>query len=150
MTTIRPAQLTDCDELVLLCHELGYFTSAKALAQHLEQFQTHPDHAVFVAETVYPEGGQGPIGGWVHVHVHWTLQEGREAEIGGLVVSEKLRGQGVGKRLMQQAETWAQQQGCHALVVRSNVKRSEAHQFYQRIGYREIKRSIVFRQSITS
>jgi GNAT superfamily N-acetyltransferase len=146
MIRIRPAQLRDCNELVLLCHELGYATSAESLSQQLAQLQLHPDHAVFVAEPI--DGEQQAIGGWVHIHLHCTLQEGRQAEIGGLVVSQALRGQGVGKQLMQQAEAWAQQQGCHGIVVRSSVQRSEAHQFYQRVGYREIKRSIVFLQPI--
>lgn len=158
MLTIRPAQLEDCDSLVLLCHELGYDTSIETLVQQLAQFQTHPDHAVFVAEVASSEGQeQGAItplgellriGGWIHVHLHRTLQEGCEAEIGGLVVSEKLRGQGIGQQLVRQAEAWAQEQGCPAVVVRSNVQRRGAHQFYQRMSYQEIKRSIVFRHLI--
>ncbi|WP_088893557.1 GNAT family N-acetyltransferase [Leptolyngbya ohadii] len=142
MFKVRSAQLTDCDDLVALCHELGYRTSAEMLLRQLEAFQSHPDHAVFVAEAMTDR----VIGGWVHVHLHCTLQEGQEAEIGGLVVAKEFRGQGVGKQLVQRAELWAQKQECSAIVVRSKVQRSDAHQFYQRAGYREIKRSIVFRQ----
>lgn len=144
MLTIRPARLADCDALVLLCHELGYRPTTADLAGQLAQIQHHPDHAVFVAEIGAAQNGQ--IGGWIHVCLHPTLQEGQQAEISGLVVSQTLRGQGIGSSLLQQAEAWAQQQGCKAIVVRSNLQRHEAHRFYQQVGYAEIKRSIAFRR----
>lgn len=145
MLTIRPAQLADCDALVSLCHELGYSPSAAGLAQQLQHFQNHPDHAVFVAEAISTEQ-QPAIGGWIHVHLHCTLQEGQEAEINGLVVSERLRGQGISRQLLRQAEIWAQQQECEAVIVRSNLQRHAAHRFYQQMGYQELKRSIAFRR----
>jgi len=69
------------------------------------------------------------------------------AEIGGLVVEEGWRGSGIGRRLMQQAEQWAQEQGCWAMHVRSNILRERAHRFYERLGYQSIKTQRVFRRT---
>jgi len=56
------------------------------------------------------------------------------AEKGSLVVDENKQGQGVGKALMAQAETWSWDLGIHRLRLQSNIIRKEAHEFYAAIG----------------
>jgi GNAT superfamily N-acetyltransferase len=67
-----------------------------------------------------------------------------QTEIGGLVVDESYRRRGVGRLLMEQAERWAREKGCGAICLRSNVVRKDAHAFYERIGYSNVKTSRVF------
>jgi GNAT superfamily N-acetyltransferase len=50
---------------------------------------------------------------------------------------------------MQQAERWARGTGCPSVTVRSNVLRTGAHAFYQRLGYRLVKKQKVFRKRLT-
>jgi GNAT superfamily N-acetyltransferase len=71
-----------------------------------------------------------------------------QAEIGGLVVGESHRGQGVGQLLMQQAEEWARARGCRAVYLRTNVIRTDAHRFYERLGYTRIKTQHAFRKNL--
>ena len=71
-----------------------------------------------------------------------------QAEIGGLVVDEGLRGRGVGRMLMRQAEVWALAQGCRAIRLRSNIVREGAHSFYERLGYSRLKTQTVFRKPL--
>ena len=52
-----------------------------------------------------------------------------------LVVSEKARGRGVGKRLVAEAEEWARDQGARKIALTSALHREEAHDFYKRLGY---------------
>jgi GNAT superfamily N-acetyltransferase len=80
----------------------------------------------------------------VDVGVVLHLQSSRFALIGGLVVKEGLRGKQIGKRLCEQAEAWSREQGMRVVRVTSRSTRADAHRFYLRNGYTELKTSCVF------
>ena len=61
-------------------------------------------------------------------HAGWV------AEILELVTHPSLRGRGIGARLMQQAKAAASRRGCQRLEVACNVRRKDAHHFYQKCG----------------
>ena len=69
-------------------------------------------------------------------------------EVAGLVVDEKCRGRGIGRALMGRAESWAREHGCAMVSLRSNVIRSEAHAFYQGLGYSLVKTQHAFRRKL--
>jgi len=50
-------------------------------------------------------------------------------------VSAARRSQGIGARMMAHAETVARARGARLLELTSNGKRTDAHRFYERIGY---------------
>lgn len=131
---IRPAQLEDVPRLVALAAQLGYPTTAAALRARLETLLPQPDHAVFVAldeaECVV---------GWISLFVYRPLMCDPLALVAGLVIDACCRGQGYGRALMARAETWAREQGCYGVYLKSNVKRTEAHAFYEHLGYSNIK-----------
>jgi len=52
-----------------------------------------------------------------------------------LVVEQAYRGGGVGKAMMEAAETWAAEQGFKSVVLGSHVSRLDAHAFYRARGY---------------
>lgn len=67
------------------------------------------------------------IGGlWGHTAYGWLFTE-------LLLVPENLRGQGLGKQLMQRAETEALARGCHAAWL--DTFEFQAREFYERLGY---------------
>jgi GNAT superfamily N-acetyltransferase len=80
----------------------------------------------------------------VHVFLCQLMESDPHAEIGGLVVDERRRGAGVGRLLLEQAETWARTQGCTSVRLRSNIIRKEAHQFYLKRGYTLVKTQHAF------
>ncbi|MBW4636237.1 MAG: GNAT family N-acetyltransferase [Iphinoe sp. HA4291-MV1] len=53
----------------------------------------------------------------------------------GLVVDEGYRHSGIGRVLMQHIEQWASIVSCQGILIRSNIKRKEAHRFYEKIDY---------------
>lgn len=79
-----------------------------------------------------------PIG-WMHPFVAHRIESDALAEIGGIVVSQKLRGTGIGMQILRKAEEWARPQRVRGIRVRSTVVRERAHDFYERAGYKQIK-----------
>lgn len=141
---IRLAQSGDSDRITQLCHQLGYAESIEAVQQRLDQLQqTQHSNVVYVAETA----AAGVIG-WIHLYICQLLTSDRVGVIGGLVVDAEFRQQGIGQLLLRQARQWVTTQGCQEMMVRSNVHRHAAHRFYRRHGFQEIKRSVVFCNSL--
>ena len=52
-----------------------------------------------------------------------------------MVVDEALRGRGIGAGLVRAAEDALATQGCYMVEVTSHERRTEAHRFYERLGY---------------
>ena len=88
------------------------------------------------------------VAGWIHAAEHDILEVGSFCEILGLVVAADRRGEGVGRRLVEQVERWAAERGLKQVSVRSNVTRLESHPFYERSGYVRVKTQHAYRKSI--
>jgi GNAT superfamily N-acetyltransferase len=143
--SVRRAIGTDAGELARLSGELGYPSSPEEIGRRLEAFAGRDDHAVLVAVLPGSVGSseRGAIVGWLHVFVAERLESPLFAEIGGLVVDDERRGQGIGKRLAREARTWAESRGCSKLRVRSREERGAAHRFYESLGFRRTKTQAV-------
>ena len=135
---IRAAEPGDAESVSALSAELGYPVHAAEMRARLERLCGSPAHAVFVA----CEGDA--VVGWIHASEVEHLQADARAEIGGLVVSEAARGRRIGAQLVARTEAWAREQGLGAILVRSQIKREDAHRFYLREGYERTKTSAVF------
>jgi len=140
---IRRARLSDVSGLAALTGQLGYPASAKQIAARLKEVLRARTGTCFVAETC-----DRALAGWVHVSVKPLLEVDRCAEIDGIIVDEDLRSTGVGARLLDEAERWAQKRHCTGMNVRSNILRERAHQFYLRQGYEHYKTQKTFRKAL--
>jgi predicted N-acetyltransferase YhbS len=140
---IRNAGADDVPELTRLCDELGYPSSEAEVSHRLGLLSRESGHLVLVAV----DSSDRPVG-WVHVGVVYRLESEPVAEIGGMVVTEGWRGNGIGAALLAEAERWAVSAGLRAVRVRSNVVRERTHGFYLRAGYARTKTSHVFLKSL--
>ncbi len=140
---IRAATEKDVDRLALLCTALGYSTTSAEMATRFSEVEQCDEHAVFVAEAQ-----DQTLVGWVHVYHCKLLISAPQAIIFGLVVDEQFQRQGIGRSLLEQVERWAVSRNCSTILVRSNMIRTEAHRFYEQVGYKEIKRSLVFQKQV--
>jgi GNAT superfamily N-acetyltransferase len=138
--TIRRARLSDAARLAELSTQLGYPATGQEIVQRMKRMRPAAVHAVFVAES------EQQITGWLHVSVTPLLEVPLRAEVNGLVVDEKRRSAGTGRKLLQVAERWAAERGCKSVSVRSNVIRERAHEFYRRNGYEHYKTQKAFRK----
>jgi N-acetylglutamate synthase-like GNAT family acetyltransferase len=57
------------------------------------------------------------------------------AVIENVVVDAKVRSKGYGELLMRHAIEEARRAGCYKVVLTSNKRRTEAHRFYERLGF---------------
>ncbi len=136
-------RIADAETVAGLSGQLGYPSTRAQIERRFRATEGDPDSRIFLAE-----GVDGAVLGWLHVFgVHLLESEG-QAEIGGLVVDSRVKGQGVGTALVNAAEAWARERGYTDMAVRSNVIRTEAHKFYQRRGYTIIKSQYKFQKPL--
>ncbi|KAF6244929.1 GNAT family N-acetyltransferase [Nitrosopumilus sp. b2] len=60
-----------------------------------------------------------------------------EMYIPELVVIEKYRNQGIGKKLINSCIDFAKEKKCHRIRLESGNQRTESHQFYKRLGFEQ-------------
>ena len=86
---------------------------------------------------VFDDGQE--IVGMISISVHHTLHHsGWVALVDEMVVSEKVRRQGVGKTLMDWAKMQAKRLGANTLELHSAEFRKDAYAFYQSLGFERI------------
>lgn len=138
---VRVATERDAVSIAKLAGELGYPSTPEDIARRMRNLEPRSRHTVLVAESA-----SGEVIGWAHISVNDLIEGDTRAELNGLVVGEGHRNLGAGALLLEQAEGWARALGCHALNVRSNVIRTRAHHFYEKMGYENYKTQKAFRK----
>jgi len=126
---IRHAEPRDSDGLARLIGQLGYAATPGEVAERLAAMAAE-GRVVLVAEL------EGAVVGCLSTSVMRVLH--RPAPVGRIsmmVVDEALRSRGIGAALVQAAEDALAAQGCYMIEVTSNMRRTEAHRFYERLGY---------------
>jgi len=141
---VRPALAADAGAIAHLATELGYPTSPPEMRRRLEVLLTRDSHLIAVAELA------SAVVGWVAVEHRLLLESGERAEIVGLVVAGQSRRAGVGAALVRVAEAWVREHGISVISVRSNIARTEAHPFYDRLGYVRAKTQHAYRKDLTA
>ena len=140
MAIVRAATEGDISRILELYRQLAITTSQAEQHQNpsLDDYQrvfaeigTFPGHELLVAED------EGEVVGTMvllivpnlsHSALPWALVE-------NLVIDRGHQGQGIGKLLMDYAIARAKEAGCFKVVLSSDKRRREAHQFYRSMGF---------------
>ena len=138
---ISPMTEVDLVDVAALSAQLGYPTDLGQVTERFHHLLPHVDSGMFVAK-------RRRVVGWIHVYGVRLLETDGYAEVGGIVVSEAFRRQGVGQLLIRAGEQWASDQGYKELRLRSGVHRDAAHKFYESVGYEKSKASYMFRKDL--
>jgi GNAT superfamily N-acetyltransferase len=129
-TLIRSAAQSDAAEIARLLTVLGHPTDADALAARWGDWAAEGNAALVALRP------DGTLAGVATLHQMRVLHRPRPVgRITALVVDAPLRGQGIGRALVSAAEEVLHRAGCGLLEITSNVRRTEAHAFYERLGY---------------
>jgi ribosomal protein S18 acetylase RimI-like enzyme len=96
-----------------------------------------PDSAAWIAEV---EPGQAPVGYLVLTKPDLPLSDVSldDAEVKRVYILSRFRGAGLGRRLMQEAETHARARGIRRLLLGVYSGNSAAISFYKRLGYERV------------
>jgi len=137
---IRPAVEDDAGEVARLAAVLGYPVAEEEMRSRVRGV-LHSDADLLL---VAADPGKRVMG-WLQAHAAYRVHTGWGVEIVGLVVDPEARRQGIGRRLVAEARRWAEARSAEALVVRSNLRRSESHLFYPALGFSLNKQQAVYR-----
>jgi len=127
---IRPAAVTDFAAIAKLVSELGYPTSPSQMQRRMEAIAADYDYFTLAA----CDGDE--IVGFVGTRVGPLYEaDGQYGQIMVLAVAAGHHRRGVGRMLMQAAESNLVERGARELVVTSGHHRAGAHAVYESCGY---------------
>ena len=120
----------DATGVAELIEALGYPCTPDEAIERLRAVAAEPDQTLLVADR------DGDLCGLLGLDLMYYLPLGaRTCRITALVVAVAHQGEGVGRDLLQAAETWARQAGAARIEVTSAAHREKAHAFYRACGY---------------
>lgn len=133
--TIRQASTVDLPDVLVLYAQPGLddgrVLSVEDAKKMFSQFAKYPDYRLFVALD-----GQTIVGSYALLVMHNLAHCGTPSAIAeDVVVAHHRHGQGIGRQMMAHAMEQAQQAGCYKLALSSNLKRKDAHAFYESLGF---------------
>lgn len=139
---LRIATMKDSEPISVLSTQLGYNSQHIEIQKRLFEILKNNDNCVFVA--VYNE----TIIGWIHGFYTLRVESDFFTEIGGLVVHDKYRNRGIGKKLVENVIHWSKLKKSDKLRVRCKTIRKESHKFYERIGFTLNKEQKIFDKTL--
>jgi GNAT superfamily N-acetyltransferase len=126
---IRIATAGDAEAMARLIDELGYPVAAEEVESRLAKIEA-AGHCALLAEM------DGRVVGCLTTSMTSVLH--RPAPVGRIslmVVDEAFRSQGIGAQMVAAAEQMLAGKGCQLVEVTSNLRRTDAHRFWERNGY---------------
>lgn len=66
---------------------------------------------------------------------HFQRHGGRCAEVESMHIRPEFRGRGLGEHLLDAAVNAAREAGCYRIQLTSNLRRADAHRFYEHHGF---------------
>jgi GNAT superfamily N-acetyltransferase len=142
ISSIRRMTTDDMPAARELLSQLGYPLETQEVWRRYAAVMEAEGHVLMVAEQA------GRVVALCHWYVRPALDKPPEVVVQALVVDQAARGSGVGKIMMTAAEQWARDRGFVSVALTSNAVRTEAHAFYQAIGYRRAATSHLFRKTL--
>jgi len=127
---IRSAKAEDSPQIAALLGQLGYPSESEIVRKKISLLSSGGADRIWIAEF------QGKVVGLLAFHLTPLLHvSGSLGRITAVVVDERFRGKGTGRQLIETAERWAWERDCTRIEVTSGEQRTQAHQFYQDLGY---------------
>lgn len=144
MFQVRLIQPSDAGAVRELLLQLGYDVRIGVVAARIEAVLSADQHYAAIAQR------HGTAVGLIHLFARPALEKPSEAVVQMLVVEQSLRGLGIGKMLMAEAETWARTNRLGGVSLHTRVDRLDACRFYERLGYRRAATSHYMRKELAA
>ena len=133
---IRRASESDVESILRILAQLDDSNRTRLSIEEgiriLRRMASYPDYGVYVAERA-----DGRVVGAFAMMVMDNLahQGAPSAIVEDVCVDISVRGQGVGRAMMEFAMKHAKEHGCYKLALSSNSARISAHDFYRSLGF---------------
>lgn len=130
---LRDITILDANEIQKISNfELGYDVDLDIVKKQIEKLTNDNKHNVIIG---FENEQTRKIIGFVHAELYESLYMDTGLNILGLAVDSNFQGQGIGKKLMSAIEDYTLKNNISFIRLNSNVRRVEAHKFYESIGY---------------
>ncbi|MBV9619294.1 MAG: GNAT family N-acetyltransferase [Verrucomicrobia bacterium] len=127
---VRRAEIGDAEVLADLMTQLGYPTRMSEMEMRMEAICADKIYATFVAIA------EGKVCGMIGTRIGQSYEHNSPGGvILALVISEKMRGSGVGQALIAAVENDFAQRNIRRVAVYTHFRRTKAHEFYEKLGY---------------
>ena len=141
--SIRMAVPDDWGPVATLLSELGRGVAAGSAndATHRLQFAGHIGQ---IATVTLVADLDGAVVGVIDMEYHQRLGDHRpQARVNDLVVTDRVRGRGVGAALLRRGEELARKRGCFRMTLVTAAWREPTIAFYEREGFQDYGRWFV-------
>lgn len=145
-TTIRRVQSSDHAEWLRMRYALWPDQSVDELAEDMLVWLREEQCVAFVSERL-----GGALCGFLEVAIracNVNGENGRFGHIEGWYVDPDLRQQGIGKALVEAAEAWVRDQGCHEMWSDARIENVLSHTAHQALGFKESNRLVHFQKRL--
>jgi GNAT superfamily N-acetyltransferase len=139
LRTLHPPELF-ISQIAFLNEEIGRRISPNFLLQKINALP-HSDRLLLAVE------GESLLG-YAHLSVRNELAGGDPVEIVDLVVRAANRRQGIGRQLLNAAETWAQASNHSSLIARIDVPNSDVQAFLTALHFDQQGTQLTFIRSL--
>ena len=132
---IRKATLDDYEVIISLMDQLDYPGTDPFIKQRISQLLDHPDHKLLVYEL------DGKVVACISIHyIPQLALKGDFAIISYLSVDNSVRSNGIGREIEEYCTQLAMERNCDRIQVHCNIRREQAHRFYERQGFVESRK----------
>jgi phosphinothricin N-acetyltransferase phnO len=130
---LRNITIFDAQEIQSISNfELGYDVNLDIVKKQIRKLTNDNKHNIIIG---FENEQTRKIIGFVHAELYESLYMDTSLNILGLAVDSNFQGQGIGKKLMSSIEDYALKNNISYIRLNSNVRRIDAHKFYESIGY---------------
>ena len=130
---LRNITIFDAQEIQSISNfELGYDVNLDIVRKQIRKLTNDNKHNIIIG---FENEQTRKIIGFVHAELYESLYKDTGLNILGLAVDSNFQGQGIGKKLMNSIEDYALKNNISYIRLNSNVRRIDAHKFYESIGY---------------
>ena len=99
--------------------------------EHFQVFKRYPSYRIFVALI-----DDAIVGTYELLIMDNLAKRGRKSGVvEDVAVDPAYQGRGIGRAMMDHAREQCRQDGCYKFVLSSNMKREDAHRFYDALGF---------------
>ena len=149
---IRPAELSDCDQLVRMRAALWPKTSAEEHAREVIKILEGEAVVTLPLIILVAEASNRILAGFLEVdlrsHADGCDPSRPVGYVEGWYVADKYRHKGIGRKLLAAAEDWARSQGCVEIASDTWVDNEVSQRVHEALGYEVVDRCVHYRKTL--